>query len=109
MDVNNRIKELADARGWTEYRLAKESDLSSSTIANIFHRNSIPSIPTLEAICKGLGVTLSQFFAETNLVELDAEQQKVFSNWRFLTNNQKFVVSEVIDSYITPDKKKLMD
>ena len=75
MDVLERLRGLLDERGWTEYRLAKECGLSESTIANIFRRNSVPSITTLESICNGFGITLSQFFADGDMVELTPEQK----------------------------------
>lgn len=89
MDVLERLKKLMDARGWSMYRLAKESGLTESTISNIYRRNAIPSIVTLESICKGFGITLSQFFAEDEMVELTPELQEVFENWRTLTPEQK--------------------
>ena len=66
MDVLERLRKLMDARGWTMYRLAKESGLTESTIANIYRRNAIPSIDTLEKICQGFGITLSQFLQMLN-------------------------------------------
>ena len=36
MDTHARLRRLLDERGWTAYRLAKESGLSESTLANIF-------------------------------------------------------------------------
>ena len=36
MDVNERIRALMEERGWTPYRLAKESGLSEGTVGNIF-------------------------------------------------------------------------
>lgn len=89
MDVLERLQKLMDARGWSMYRLAKESGLTESTISNIYRRNAIPSIVTLESICKGFGITLSQFFAEGEMVELTPELQEVFENWRALTPEQK--------------------
>ena len=68
MDTNDRLRRLLDERGWTEYRLAKQCGLSLSTIANIYRRNTVPSVATLEVICKGFGITLSQFFAEGEMV-----------------------------------------
>mgnify|MGYP002383622769 CR=1 FL=1 len=61
MDIQKRIKDLMEERGWTDYRLAMESGLSHSTVSNMFKRNNAPTIPTLEAICKAFGITLSQF------------------------------------------------
>lgn len=89
MDVLERLHKLMDARGWTMYRLAKESGLTESTIANIYRRNAIPSIDTLEKICHGFGITLSQFFADAELVELTEDLKEVFENWRTLTPEQK--------------------
>ena len=71
------------------YRLARKSGLTDSTIANIFCRNAMPSIDTLDKICQGFGITLSQFFAEDEMVELTADLKEVFDNWRTLTPEQK--------------------
>ncbi len=59
MDVTSKIKQILKQRGWSAYRLAKESGLSESTIANIIKRNAIPSVDTLEAICNGMGITIA--------------------------------------------------
>ena len=64
LDPILRLRELMNSRGWSEYRLAKESKLSMSTISNIFHRGSIPSIPTLETLCNTFGISLGQFFSK---------------------------------------------
>ena len=49
MDTQKRIRELMAERGWTDYRLAKEANLSHSTVTNMFNRNNAPTLPTLEA------------------------------------------------------------
>ena len=61
MDVLERLRKLLQERGWSEYRLAQVSGLNEPTISNIYRRNTLPTIPTLEAICKAFGITLSQF------------------------------------------------
>lgn len=99
MDANGRILQLMQERGWTEYKLAKASGLSQSTIANIFVRNTIPSISTLEAICKGFGITLSQFFSDSNLVELTDEQKKLFDAWVSLTADEKQLIQQLIRKF----------
>ena len=77
MDTNQRLRRLLDERGWTEYKLSKVCGLSQSTLANIFKRNTVPSITTLEVICKGFGITLSQFFADGEMVEMTPRRQIV--------------------------------
>ena len=96
MDAKARIYELMQERGWSEYRLAIASGLSQATVANIFNRNTTPSVATLESICNGLGITLAQFFAEGDMVELTAEQKEMFADWRTLTKEQKEVLKQLI-------------
>ena len=89
IDVNARLESLLEMRGWTEYRLSKKSGLAESTIANIFRRNCMPSISTLDIVCSTLGITLSQFFSEGNMVEMTPEINELFENWSLLTPEQK--------------------
>lgn len=96
MDAKERIRELMQERKWTEYRLAIASGLSQSTVANIFNRNTTPSVVTLEAICQGFGITLAQFFAEGDMVELSEEQKEMFNAWSTLTKEQKDVLYQLI-------------
>ena len=96
MDTLQRLHQLLDERGWSEYRLAKNCGLSNSTIANIYHRNTVPSITTLEAICAGFGITLSQFFAEGEMVELTPELKELFDSWVDLTLPQKAAILQTM-------------
>lgn len=99
MDVHSKLRIFLNDKGWTEYRLSKESGLSESTLANIFKRNTQPSIPTLEAICRGFGITLSQFFAEDEMVELSPELKELFDGWVTLTADQKKAVLQMIQAF----------
>lgn len=96
MDAKARIKELMEERNWSEYRLAIASGLSQSTVANIFNRNTTPSVATLESICEGFGISLAQFFAEGDMVELTEEQREMFAVWSTLTKAQKDVLNQLI-------------
>ena len=99
MDAHQRLRQLLDERGWTEYRLSKNCGLSESTLANIFRRNTVPSIATLETICKGFGITLSQFFADDDMVELTPELKQLFDRWVTLTPEQKSAVYTMIADF----------
>ena len=96
MDAKTRIRQLMDERNWSEYRLAIASGLSQSTVANIFNRNTTPSVATLESICAGFGITLAQFFAEGDMVELTQEQREMFAAWSSLSKDQKDVLRQLI-------------
>ena len=96
MDVLARLKQLLDERGWTEYRLSVQCGLAKSTIGNIYRRNTTTSLATLETICKGLGISMAQFFAENDLVEVTPEVKRLFDIWATLTSEQREAAFQVI-------------
>ena len=96
MDVHARLRQLMAERGWTAYRLAKKGGLSESTLANIFKRNTVPSITTLESVCSAFGISLAQFFSEGEMVELTPELKELFDNWVSLTPEQKQAALQMI-------------
>lgn len=98
MDVHEKLRDLMSQRGWTAYRLARECSLSEATIANVIRRNANPSLPTLEAICAGFGITLSQFFAESEMVELSPELKALFDGWVTLSAEQKQAVLQMVSA-----------
>lgn len=98
MDTQKRIRELMAERGWTDYRLAKEANLSHSTVTNMFNRNNAPTLPTLEAVCQAFGITLAQFFASDGEAPLTSEQQTLFAKWSTLTDRQKQILLDLMDS-----------
>ena len=89
IDVIKRIKDLTAERGWTEYRLVKESGIAASTISNIFHRNTLPNIFTLEALCDTFGITLSQFFSNDVMIYPSEDQEAILLEWSYLNTNQR--------------------
>lgn len=97
MDVLERIAQLRDERGWSNYKLSKETGISQTTIGHMFTRNTQPSITTLESICKGLGITLAQFFSDgSELISLDNEQKEMLETWGLLSKEQKSALLELL-------------
>ena len=87
IDPIKKIDDLMKEHNWSDYKLSVESGL-----------NTIPSIPTLEAICSAFGITLSQFFQEDGrFVELSDEQLVFFKKWSTLTASQKKLVMGLIE------------
>lgn len=98
MDVLGRLRQLLDERGWTEYRLSKECGLAQSTIGNIYRRNTVPSIETVETICRGFGISMAQFFAEDDLVELTPEVRELVRNWSMLPAREREITLSMVKS-----------
>lgn len=102
MDVLVRLQKLLEARGWSEYRLSKECGLSQSTIGNIFRRNTVPSLDSLEKICASFGITLSQFFADNDMIELTPDLKIIFEKWKVLSPAQKDALLQMVNA-MNPD------
>ena len=76
-DILGRIEKERAARNWSEYALAENSGLTQSTISTWRRRNLQPNVASIEKICSGFGITLSQFFQEEDSVYLTKEQKKL--------------------------------
>jgi transcriptional regulator with XRE-family HTH domain len=95
-DVLNRIQQLLEFKHWTLYKLAKESNIAYSSLNNIFNRQTCPTIVTLEKICKGFNMSLSEFFAfNTNPLRnesLTFEQQDLLNSYDELSSQDKLLL-----------------
>lgn len=97
MDILKHIQELLDARKWSYYRLAKTMNKPTNTISDMFSRNTLPSLGTLEQICQAFDITLTQFFAaDGEPVLLTEQQRKLIENFSTLEVHQK----ELVEAYI---------
>ena len=50
----------------------------------------------LETICKGFGITMSQFFADADMVELTPDMKELFDCWVCLTPGQKSAAIQML-------------
>lgn len=97
MNIADRINELLKQRGWTAYRLAQEADIPQSTLSNIFNRPYEPTVSTLEIICKGFGITMSEFFAQDGEpMTLTTEQRETLEHWNKLTADQRKILLDFL-------------
>ena len=62
MDTIRSVEELAYAQGISLAQLAKKSGVSNSTLKNARNRNYQLSVDTIERLCIGLGIKMSEFF-----------------------------------------------
>ena len=95
MDILERIDKLRIEKGWTLYKLAEESEITQSTLSNMFIRKTQPSIATLTNICNGLNISLSEFFAEESTTP-SAEESAMLNNYRKLSSKHKLAVYNLI-------------
>lgn len=99
-EVLERIQFFLNFKHWSVYKLAKKSGLPYSSLNNIFVRKTCPTIPTLEKICNGLGISLSEFFSyKTNPLKSDIlseQEQDIVNSYRSLSEKDK----ELLTAYL---------
>lgn len=95
--VLTRITQYRQQKGWSEYQLATNSGLTQSTISSWYRKDIVPSIPSLEKICNALGITLSQFFSETETtLTLTDTQKQLLEASVTLSEEQQLALIEFI-------------
>lgn len=98
-NVLEKIEKMRKERGWSINRLAVEAELTQSTVAHMFARETLPSLHTLECICNAFGVTMAQFFAEeSNANYLSNEEKCMVAKYRELNNRDRESVKAIIEA-----------
>jgi transcriptional regulator with XRE-family HTH domain len=58
--IKNKIQKLLDARGWSIYRLSKESGVSLTVLYSLDKKELGPTADTLIKLADALGVTVDE-------------------------------------------------
>lgn len=98
-DLINRIDELCAERKWTYNELGKQSDISANVLYK-WRAGAKPSVPNLEKVCEGFGISLKQFFNGVNSTELSEQQNKILGDWVLLKKNQKELIMSMIEFFV---------
>ena len=98
INILEKIMNFRQERNWTEYQLAEKSGLPQSTISSWYRKKQIPSVQSLEKICSAFNITLSQFFSETNLIELSESQSQLIHEFNRLNQNQQKAILDLLST-----------
>lgn len=98
INIKDRLQSLMDERFWSLYRLSQETGISWSTLRNMFERNTEPSIYTLERICKGLGITITQFLEPELERGLTCDQKELLQKWSLLDKDDQALVLSLVNN-----------
>lgn len=58
--VKNNVDKLLEAKGWTIYRLSKESGVSLTALYSLEEKKNGPTADTLVKLADALGVTVDE-------------------------------------------------
>ena len=99
MNLLEKIADLRQQKGWSEYQLAERSGLPQSTISSWYRKNVTPTLVSLQKITDAFGITLSQLVAlEGDPISLTPRQQELLQKWNRLSEQQKDILLKFIDT-----------
>lgn len=85
-----RIRELCAERKWSYYQLSKASGIPYSTLNTMMNKENMPSLPTLQKLCQGFGISIAEFFEPGRSKKgLTSEQALCLSLFTALSQNDQ--------------------
>ena len=93
MEVLEKIDILRKDRGWSINYLAMESELTQSTLNNLYRRHTEPKISTLRSICNAFGISLSEFFKDE---DEDNEEDELIKKVKSLSDINKKALLQLL-------------
>lgn len=78
----SKIESIQTKKGISKYKLAKDANVPYTTLTNMFKKDTMPTLPTLQKICEGLDITMAQFFTDDDRrVDLTSKQEQLLLLW----------------------------
>lgn len=85
-----KIESICSKKGITKYKLAQNAQIPYTTLTNMFKKDTMPTLPTLQKICEGLDITMAQFFLEEGTrLDLTEKQRELLVLWDELPADQQ--------------------
>jgi transcriptional regulator with XRE-family HTH domain len=102
MELNKtfqKIQKLLEQRGWTLYKLSKETNIPYSSLHSLFEKNNQPTISSLEKICAGFHISMSEFFSDEppyreETYALSAEEKEIIQAVKSMSGREKHLLYE---------------
>ena len=95
----NRIRKACEEKGWSNYVLAKQAGISTSTVHDIMNGKTTPQLYTLLQICNVLNMSVGELFSEKESgnkeagqglrSELSRDEEILIQGYRELTEEKK--------------------
>jgi transcriptional regulator with XRE-family HTH domain len=99
IDILDRITSHRISRNWTEYQLAQKSGIPQSTISTWYRKKMLPTLSSLDKICRAFDMTMAQFLSENDgLTEITPDQRELLDKWELLSPIQKKAFLILMDS-----------
>lgn len=99
IDVVKRINELLAQKGWSDYELSKQTNISTNTIYAWNKSGAVPSLTNIIKVCEALGITLGQFFCGTANCYRSPDEKRILREWFSLSDLEKQTIKRMIETF----------
>lgn len=97
----NKLLNEINKKGWSRYKLSKESGVAQTTLRDIFGEKQVtPSTRTLEKISSTLGVPINAFFDDDNKTEIIVDTNKKTIEKDFPIIPEEFINPDEARAYV---------
>ena len=98
MNVKERILELMKKRGWSKYKLSKETGIYITTINDWFNEKQYtPSRDSIVSVCEAMGITLAEFYGGIEEHDLSEDQLRLLSLYATVPTIRKKLIFEFME------------
>ena len=105
--VSKRLEELMNTKQLTNQVLSEKSGISVSSIRRIRQGIETPQFMTLNKISEGMGITLSQFFAEEDrYLNLSEVQKNTLEYFNQMSGEQQRMFFDYMEGLLQGNKEK---
>ena len=89
--IYDRIETLCNEKGWSLFKLSKESKASYSTLYNTMKNHTVPQIDLIQKVCDGFNISISEFFQDEDneKMQLSDKDMLLINNARELNTNER--------------------
>ena len=108
-DVSKRLCAILEERGISKYELSKRCpDVARSSVYNVAQGSRRATVETLDSICRGLQISLTDFFNWERECELELSDQEriTVQEIRRLDDRQKDRLQGYLNAMLEENNKK---
>lgn len=95
--LSDNLRKFRELRGWSQQKLAEESNIGLSFIAAIETRKKFPSSTTLDSLAKAFGIEIHELFYNPDLRDKEFTSLKQLSLLRQTLT--KKILQDIEDSF----------
>lgn len=91
-ELIQNIKKICDIKGISHYTLAKEADISTSTLHSLLSGKSRPYMYTVYRLCNALDIPITDLLAETGTEKIEnisKKEQELLMLYRSCSSSKK--------------------